>query len=212
MRNFETENNYCIVLGTVESEIILSHEIYDEKFYTFKLKSKRLSDSFDIINITVSERLLNENLNLSYGAKLEITGQFRSYNNFSETGNKLILTLFAKDISEVCFETDDKNEIYLDGFICKSPIYRVTPFGREITDILLAVNRIHNKSDYLPCIAWGRNAKYASNLDVGDRIKIFGRIQSRDYQKKLDDETEITKTAFEISIGRIEHIKKDIES
>lgn len=206
----ETENNYAFVLGTVESELTLSHEIYEEKFYTFKVKSQRLSDSFDTINVTVSERLLNENLNLSYGAKLSIYGQFRSYNNFSSVGNKLLLTLFAKDISEASLESPDKNEIYLDGFICKPPVYRITPFGREITDILLAVNRIHNKSDYIPCIAWGRNAKFASNLNVGDRIRISGRIQSRNYQKKLDDETEITKTAFEISVAKLELIKDEI--
>lgn len=206
----ETENNYAFISGTVESELTLSHEIYEEKFYNFKVKSQRLSDSFDIVNVTVSERLLNDNLNLSYGAKLDIWGQFRSYNNFSDVGNKLLLTLFAKDISEASFDSTDKNEIYLDGFICKPPVYRITPFGREITDILLAVNRIHNKSDYIPCIAWGRNAKFASNLNVGDRIKITGRIQSRDYQKKLDDETEITKTAFEVSVGKLELVKDEI--
>lgn len=206
----ETENNYAFISGTVESELTLSHEIYEEKFYTFKVKSQRLSDSFDLINVTISERLINDNLNLSYGAKLDIWGQFRSYNNFSQIGNKLLLTLFAKDISEASSESPDKNEIYLDGFICKEPVYRITPFGREITDILLAVNRIHNKSDYIPCISWGRNAKFASNLNVGDRIRISGRIQSRDYQKKLEDETEITKTAFEVSIGKLELIKDEI--
>ncbi len=205
----DTENNYCTVCGEVFSEPKLSHEIYEEKFYSFSLKSKRLSDSYDIINITASERLLCDNISLSFGARLIITGQFRSYNNFSDVGNKLILTLFAKDIEPVYNECYDKNEIYLDGYICKTPVYRVTPFGREITDILLAVNRIHNKSDYIPCIAWGRNAKFASNLEVSDRIKIWGRIQSREYQKKLDDETEITKTAFEVSIAKIEYIKND---
>ena len=206
----ETQNNYAFITGTVESEPTISHEIYEEKFYNFKVKSQRLSDSFDIVNVTVSERLLNDNLNLSYGAKLNISGQFRSYNNYSEVGNKLLLTLFAKDVKETSADTSDKNEIYLDGYICKAPIYRITPFGREITDILLAVNRIHNKSDYIPCIAWGRNAKFSENLSVGDRVRITGRIQSRDYQKKLDDETEITKTAFEVSIGKLELIKDEI--
>lgn len=200
----EIDNNYCEIIGTVCEEPVLSHEIYDEKFYIFKLKSKRLSDSCDYINVTVSERLIdNENL-LNEGEKLIISGQFRSYNNFSSVGNKLILTLFAKDISAVTYDEEDKNEIYLDGYVCKEPVYRVTPFGREITDILLAVNRIHNKSDYIPCIAWGRNAKYASNLKVGDRIRLSGRIQSRDYVKKLDNGEEITKTAFEISIGKLD--------
>lgn len=203
MLNYEAENNYSCVLGTVVSEITLGHEIYDEKFYSFKLKCQRLSESFDIINITASERLLT-GMELIIGSRVEITGQFRSYNNYSQVGNKLILTLFAKNIEEIYYEEADKNEIRLDGYVCKQPVYRVTPFGREITDILIAVNRIHNKSDYIPLITWGRNAKYASNLSVGDHIKIVGRIQSRDYVKKLEDETEVTKTAFEVSVGKID--------
>ena len=203
MLNYEAENNYSCVLGTVVSEIALGHEIYDEKFYSFKLKCQRLSESFDIINITASERLLT-GMELIIGSRVEITGQFRSYNNYSQVGTKLILTLFAKNIEEIYYEEAVKNEIRLDGYVCKPPVYRVTPFGREITDILIAVNRIHNKSDYIPLITWGRNAKYASNLSVGDHIKIVGRIQSRDYIKKLEDETEVTKTAFEVSVGKID--------
>ena len=167
MFNKENENNFCSVLGSVESELTLSHEIYEEKFYTFKLKTRRLSESYDYIIITVSEKLIGENLDLSYGAKVKINGQFRSYNNYTQVGNKLILTLFAKDIENADELSFDANDIVLDGYICKPPVYRVTPFGREITDILLAVNRFHNKSDYIPCIALGRNAKFASALQVG---------------------------------------------
>ncbi len=209
MFNKEYENNYCSVLGSVESELTLSHEIYEEKFFTFRLKTGRLSDSFDFIVITISEKLISDELDLSYGAKVKINGQFRSYNNYAPIGNKLILTLFAKDIENADIMSYDANEIVLDGYICKTPVYRMTPFGREITDILLAVNRFHNKSDYIPCIAWGRNAKYASTLLVGDRIKINGRIQSRDYIKRLEDDSEITKTAYEVSIGKIELIKNE---
>ena len=209
MFNKENENNFCSVLGSVESELTLSHEIYEEKFYTFKLKTGRLSESYDYIIITVSEKLIGENLDLSYGSKVKINGQFRSYNNYTQVGNKLILTLFAKDIENADEMSFDVNDIILDGYICKPPVYRVTPFGREITDILLAVNRFHNKSDYIPCIAWGRNAKFASALQVGERIKINGRIQSRDYIKKLEDDIEVTKTAFEVSIAKIELIKNE---
>lgn len=209
MFNKEYENNYCSVLGSVESEPTLSHEIYEEKFFTFRLKTGRLSESFDYIVVTVSEKLIDDSLDLSFGARVRINGQFRSYNNYAPTGNRLILTLFAKDIENADMLSNDSNDIVLDGYICKSPVYRITPFGREITDILLAVNRFHNKSDYIPCIAWGRNAKYASTLLVGERIKIYGRIQSRDYIKRLEDESEITKTAYEVSISKIELIKNE---
>lgn len=202
-----SENNYCEVTGIIDSEPILNHEIYDEKFYTLNLKTERLSGSYDSIILTVSEKLLCNKTELALGKALRVFGQFRSYNNFSGIGNKLILTLFAKEIEFI--EKDEykpSNFILLEGYLCKPPVYRATPFGREITDILLAVNRIHNKSDYIPLITWGRNAKYASGLQVGDKIKITGRIQSREYQKKITDEEIITKTAYEISVSKIEKL------
>ena len=141
---------------------------------------------------------------MEIGTKVEISGQFRSYNNYSGEGSRLILTLFAREIalsSEEC-----ENEIYLNGYICKPAIFRTTPFGREIADILLAVNRAYGKSDYIPCIAWGRNAKFAENLPVGTNIKVWGRMQSRNYQKKLDEETVVEKTAYEVSISKLEMV------
>lgn len=207
MTNMLLENNYCEVTGIIETEPQFNHEIYGEKFYLFTLRSERLSKSFDFINITVSEKLISDLNEIAPGRKIRATGQFRSYNNFSGVGNKLILTLFVKEIEFLTDETYNLiNYISLEGFLCKEPVYRVTPFGREITDILLAVNRIHNKSDYLPLICWGRNAKFASTLKIGDKIKVSGRIQSREYQKKLDDEEIITKTAYEISINKIDKI------
>lgn len=205
--NMTLENNYCEATGTVDSLPQISHEIYGEKFYTLKLKSERLSKSFDYINLTVSENLLEKTGDLSLGQRIQVTGQFRSYNNFSGVGSKLILTLFAKDI-KILSDDDYEcvNYIMLEGFLCKPPVYRVTPFGREITDILLAVNRVHNKSDYIPLITWGRNAKFASTLSVGEKIKITGRIQSRDYQKKLSEDETVTKTAYEVSVSKIEKI------
>lgn len=206
------DNNMVTISGKISSEAEFSHEVYGEGFYFFVLEVPRLSESFDKIRITISERLTSKD-NLEVGKYVEIEGQFRSYNNYnSEDGNKLVLTVFAREIN---FLEDEKkiknpNQIYLNGFICKSPIYRTTPFGREITDMLLAVNRPYNKSDYIPCIAWGRNARFSSNLEVGQNIKIWGRIQSRNYQKKYETGETVTKTAYEVSISKME-ICKDSE-
>lgn len=202
-------NNEVELTGIVESELKFSHEVYGEGFYSFVVKVLRLSDISDLINVTVSERLL-QNFSLKIGDTVRINGQFRSYNNYTENGNKLILTVFARDIDinpeDVNFK--NPNHIFLNGFLCKKPVYRTTPFGREITDILIAVNRAYNKSDYIPCIAWGRNARFAGNLEVGENIKIWGRIQSREYQKKISDTETITKTAYEISVSKMESATK----
>ncbi len=205
MLNDSINNNEVQLVGTVESELSYSHEVYGEGFYRFLLDVPRLSDISDKINITVSERLLS-NINLAIGQTVCVNGQFRSYNNYSESGNRLILTVFARDIIADEDENSSKNpnHIFLNGFLCKKPVYRTTPFGREITDILIAVNRAYNKSDYIPCIAWGRNARFASSLEVGENVKIWGRIQSREYQKKIDEENVITKTAYEISISKMD--------
>lgn len=201
-------NNEASLMGTVEGELKFSHEIYGEAFYSFVMRVMRLSDICDYINVTVSERLI-QNMNLSHGCVVSVNGQFRSYNNYCETGNRLILTVFARDIEvldelESEYDGHNPNSIYLNGFLCKAPVYRTTPFGREITDLLIAVNRAYNKSDYIPCIAWGRNARYSSGLSVGDNIKIWGRIQSREYQKRISEEESVTKTAYEISISKME--------
>ena len=201
LQNIQTSNK-VEVIGEIESEFSFSHEVYGEIFYYFTLKIPRLSEMSDYIVITTSERLLNNN-DFKIGSKVYITGQFRSYNNYTNSGNKLILTIFAKDIVKVENE-QFLNQIILNGFVCKAPIYRTTPFGREITDILLAVNRTYNKSDYIPCITWGRNAKFAGTLSVGDNVIVTGRIQSREYQKKLSETESITKTAYEISVSKIE--------
>ena len=197
-------NNQAVIIGEIDSDFLLSHEIYAEKFYTCTVRVPRLSGIADNIRVMVSERLLLGG-NFGIGDTVVVTGQFRSYNSYEEGGNRLVLTVFAKDIS--LYEGEDNknpNSLYLNGFICKPPIYRTTPFGREITDLLLAVNRSYNKSDYIPIIAWGRNARFAKSLGVGDNIKIWGRIQSRTYQKRLDDENTIEKTAYEVSINRME--------
>ena len=206
------ENNEVEVIGTVESELEFSHEVYGEGFYSFVLNVKRLSDISDFILITVSERLLN-GLKLSPGTDVCITGQFRSYNNYTSNDRKLLLTVFAKDIripeeSEI---EKNQNYIYLNGYVCKAPSYRTTPFGREIADILLAVNRQYNKSDYIPCIAWGRNARFAAELSVGDNIRVWGRVQSREYLKKISEDELINKTAYEVSVSKLEAAQKPQE-
>ncbi|HHY23234.1 MAG TPA: single-stranded DNA-binding protein [Clostridiaceae bacterium] len=199
------ENNLVTIAGKVISGLEYSHEVYGEGFYSFVLEVPRLSDSNDKIPITISERLVSKD-ELSKGCILEIEGQFRSYNNYGREGNRLLLTVFAREIEFLEDESKIKNpnQIYLNGYICKKPIYRTTPFGREITDLLLAVNRPYNKSDYIPCIAWGRNARYSQNLFVGDNIKLWGRIQSREYQKKYSSGEAVTKTAYEVSISKME--------
>ncbi len=205
VKNTFFENNKVTLIGEVCNELSFSHMVYGENFYLFKLKTPRLSGAFDIINITISERFFPI-VKPSIGDKIKIQGQFRSYNNFSDVGNKLILTVFAREIEiiEDISSFENPNQIFLNGYICKTPIYRTTPFQREITDILLAVNRSYNKSDYIPCIAWGRNAKFVGNLEIGDNLNLWGRIQSREYQKKLDDGNVINKTAFEVSISKME--------
>lgn len=208
----EKTNNFAVLKGEIKNLPSLSHTLMEENFYLFPLSVKRLSGSCDTINVTISEKLLRIN-RIEVGDIVEITGQFRSYNNYSGIGSKLILTLFAHDILHVSEDElyENPNSIYLNGYICKPTVYRTTPFGREITDIILAVNRAYGKSDYIPCIAWGRNAKYASCLNVGDHIEIHGRIQSREYQKKLSEDETVTKTAYEISVSKIDIITDEGE-
>lgn len=199
------QNNQIAIIGKVIEEIQFSHRVYGEGFYTLKVEVPRLSNASDILPVTISERLLAEKIKL-LNSTVEIQGQFRSYNQYEQGRNRLVLTVFALDCKLIEDQEEIKsiNQIYLDGYICKPPIYRTTPFGREITDMLIAVNRSYHKSDYIPCIAWGRNAKYAQHLKVGDHLKIWGRIQSREYQKKFDNGEVLTKIAFEVSISKME--------
>lgn len=200
--NYELmENNKVFLKGEVASKPVFSHEVFGEGFYELNLKVKRLSNNYDIIPITVSERLLGDN-SFSEGKTVSIKGQFRSYNKVVDNHSKLLLTVFVRELIELD-ESMNPNIIELSGFICKEPIYRTTPFKREICDVLLAVNRAYNKSDYLPCIAWGRNARYVKNIKIGQKVSIIGRIQSREYQKKVNETESLIKTAYEISISKI---------
>ena len=216
MNTLYLDNNHITLVGKVASEKKLSHEIYGEKFYVFDLSVPRLSGNNDSIPITISERLITEN-GLALETKISVTGQFRSYNSYEGEKNRLVLTVFAKNIETLEDQEADipvgkdfiTNEVILDGYICRKPIYRKTPFGREIADLLLAVNRAYNKSDYIPCIAWGRNAKFCDTVAVGTEIRVVGRVQSRQYEKKHEDGTIENRVAYEVSVATLEVINKD---
>lgn len=204
------ENNQVVIMGEIVGDFTFSHEIYGEGFYMVDVLVTRLSESADIIPLMVSERLLDVTKDYR-GTKIMVTGQFRSYNRHEERKNKLVLSVFAREIEfiEEIGESSKTNQIFLDGYICKEPIYRKTPLGREIADLLLAVNRPYGKSDYIPCICWGRNARYANQFKVGERCAIWGRIQSREYMKK-HSETEIEKrVAFEVSVSKLELMEEE---
>lgn len=206
--NYELmDNNKVFLKGVVVSKPRFSHEVFGEGFYELDLNVKRLSDNYDIVPVTVSERLLSDGA-FEMNKIVSIKGQFRSYNKLIDGKSKLLLTVFVREVMEND-ETLNPNIIELSGFVCKEPIYRTTPFKREICDVLLAVNRAYNKSDYLPCIAWGRNARFVKNIKVGQKVSIIGRIQSREYQKKISETESMVKTAYEISVGKIKLEEED---
>lgn len=207
------ENNQVTIMGEIVSDFSYSHEIFGEGFYMVDTRIQRLSDSYDIIPIMVSERLIDVTADYK-GVFVCINGQFRSYNRHEERKNRLVLSVFAREIDFVdeLEESSKTNQIYLDGYICKEPIYRKTPLGREIADLLLAVNRPYGKSDYIPCICWGRNARYANNFNVGERCVVWGRIQSREYMKKLDEENVERRVAFEVSVSKLELLEEEVLS
>jgi single-stranded DNA-binding protein len=201
-------NNKIYLEGKIISGLQFSHEMYGEGFYTFILEVPRLSETKDLLNVTVSERLIG-GMELKEGSEVIVEGQLRSYNKFVDGANRLILSVFARNI-EFCIEkSKNPNQIFLDGYICKQPVYRTTPFGREIADMLLAVNRSYNKSDYIPTIAWGRNSRFCQNLQVGDNIRVWGRLQSREYEKKISETETVKKVAYEVSISKMEKVNKD---
>lgn len=199
------ENNNVLLAGTIVSGFVFSHEVFGEGFYMANMSVNRLSGQADVITLMVSERLLDVKKDYQ-GCTAEAIGQFRSYTRYDGVKRHLVLSVFVNEIHFIEEFTDctEANQIFLDGYICKPPVYRKTPLGREIADLMLIVNRPYGKSDCIPCIAWGRNARFAGELDVGTKVRISGRIQSREYTKKLS-ETEIeTRIAYEVSISRLE--------
>ena len=207
------ENNRVSIIGEVVSEFQFSHEVFGEGFYLVNVSVDRLSDMVDIIPLMISERLIDVTKDYR-GMKIEVSGQFRSYNRHEGLKNKLILSIFVRELQFV--EDDDmpqeqskSNQIYLDGYVCKPPIYRKTPLGREIADILIAVNRPYGKSDYIPCIAWGRNARFASTIEVGGNLQVKGRVQSREYTKKINEEETEKRVAYEVSVSKIDFVEDE---
>ena len=201
------ENNQVTIIGEVASGFTFSHEVFGEGFYMVDVLVKRLSNSDDRIPLMISERLIDVNQDYT-GEYIMVTGQFRSYNQHEEKKNKLVLSVFVREVSFVEEELDGAktNTILLEGYICKRPIYRKTPLGREIADLLLAVNRPYGKSDYIPCICWGRNARFASGFEVGEHVQVLGRIQSREYVKKLSETETEKRIAYEVSVSKLECI------
>ena len=200
------ENNQVSIMGKIASSFTFSHQVFGEGFYLVDILVKRLSDSEDRIPLMVSERLVDVTQDYE-GEYIMVQGQFRSYNRHEEKKNRLVLSVFVRELSFV-EEADDSiktNQIFLDGYICKPPVYRKTPLGREIADLLLAVNRPYGKSDYIPCICWGRNARYASAFEVGGHVPLWGRIQSREYIKKLGENETEKRTAYEVSVSKLEY-------
>ena len=207
------ENNKVSVIGEIMSGCTFSHEVFGEGFYLVNVAVNRLSEQADIIPLMISERLLDVKEDY-IGCTVEAIGQFRSYNRHEGIKNRLVLSVFVREIHFMEKFTDytKTNQIFLDGYICKAPVYRKTPLGREIADLLLAVNRPYGKSDYIPCIAWGRNARFASGFEVGTRVRVWGRVQSREYTKKLS-ETECEKrVAYEVSISKLEEGEPENET
>ena len=201
----DTENNHLCLCGVIETEPVLDHEVFGENFYRMEVNVPRLSGAHDLLPVTISERLMNSQV--KPGVRIGVSGQLRSYNKVMAGAGRLLLTAFAQQLSAPD-EIENPNLIRLTGAICKPPSFRTTPFGREITDLMLAVNRAFGKSDYIPCIAWGRTARYAASLNVGDRLEVQGRFQSREYQKQLPDGTVITRVAYEVSLSRLSCIKE----
>ena len=205
-------NNQVTIAGEIVSEFMFSHEVYGEHFFVVNIAVCRLSNSFDVIPVMVSERLMDVK-NDCRGWTLQATGQFRSYNRHEENKNRLVLSVFAREVSFIEGENEEQNpnHIFLDGYVCKRPVYRKTPLGREIADVLLAVNRPYGKSDYIPCICWGRNARFADQFEVGTHIQLWGRIQSREYQKKIGEEKYEKRVAYEVSVSKLECITEEDE-
>ena len=204
------ENNNVELVGEIFSDFRFSHEVYGERFYLVDVAVKRMSETIDYLPLLISEYLIDVNTN-HIGEIIHVTGQFRSYNRHEELKNRLVLSVFVLEIEFIEEETDEmkSNQIILDGYICKDPIYRKTPLGREIADLLVAVNRSYSKSDYIPCICWSRNARHASGLPLGTHLKINGRVQSRDYIKHHSNGEEEERRAYEVSASRIEVISDE---
>ena len=207
----EETGNYLHLSGILTDTPEYGHEVFGEKFYYATLSVPRLSGAEDLLPVTISERLM-EGSHLDVGSPLCFEGQLRSYNKVIEGSGRLLITAFAQRLLNCEEDEENPNRVQLTGALCKPPSYRTTPFGREIADLMLAVNRSYGKSDYIPCITWGRTARYAANLKIGDKVQLVGRFQSRAYQKQLADGTTLNKVAYEVSVSRLAALKTEERS
>ena len=208
--NYEQMNNNKLQLtGVIACEPVYTHEVFGEGFYETMITVPRLSDQTDTIPLTISDRLISQN-DIKVGDKVSVVGQFRSYNKVEGEKSRLLLTAFVRDVVDEC-EIENPNQIDICGYVCKQPVYRTTPFKREICDVLLAVNRAYNKSDYIPCILWGRNARFMQTLPVGSKVRVSGRIQSRKYVKNLGDDRVEERVAYEVSVSKVT-LERDVHS
>lgn len=198
----ENPGNRIVAVGRFDGGLELSHEVMNEPFYTGSLVVKRLSGAADRLPVTIPGKLLTTD-GVITDRPVMVQGQVRSYNKVVDGSGRLMVTLFAQSVAE-CSDNETLNKVAITGALCRPPVYRSTPFGREICDMMLAVNRAFGKSDYIPCIAWGRNAQYASRFNVGDRIKLTGRLQSREYQKLQENGEYLTRMAYEVSAFTLE--------
>ena len=203
----EQSINAITLRGMLRNLPEFSHENHGKNFYRFSLEVPRLSGTVDVLPVITNEALLNE-LDLSGGSMLTVCGQVRSHNIRENGIRRLMIFVFATGI--VAEEGDPINEVTVSGPLCKEPIYRRTPLGREICDVMLAVPRIFRRADYLPCILWGRTAQELSECHVRDRVQIFGRLQSRPYTK-LTEEGPVERIAYEISALTADILEQDIQ-
>lgn len=201
------------LIGKLVGGVTNKFEVEGENFFEGKIEVARLSQTSDVLPFTISEKLVKAyNLNLNEESEVAFQGELRSYNRIIDGKSRLILSFFVKEVKEIVDNDEGTNDLTLTGFICKEPVFRTTPFNRQICDILLAVNRpAFNKSDYIPCILWGRNAKFIQNQKVGTKVTLSGRIQSRNYKKEIGEGEVIEKTAYEVSCQKI-FIDEKVES
>lgn len=200
--------NTAKIVGYVVSSPEIHHSTHGEDFYEFSVRVPRLNSSAsDILKVEISDRVFNVN-KIKVDSIVSVEGQFRSFNEHNtDTGKiSLRLFLFTKEIEVLDSADDFTNKITLHGFICKEVVHRKTPGGREISDVILSVNRLYNKSDYIPCVVWGRNARYVSKMGVGTEIEFSGRIQSRVYTKKFEDGSTLEREVYEVSVSDVTKI------
>ena len=198
----EHTGNHITLCGTLRALPEYSHSNHERRFFRFELEVERLSGTADVLPVMAAEDVLMA-ADLFAGGRFLVEGQIRSFNSRAESGRRLIISVFAESVTTT--EQPPQNDAVLTGTICKPPIYRRTPLGREICDVMLAVPRQYQRTDYIPCILWGRSAQEAASALPGSKLHVTGRLQSRDYIKVIDGES-FTRTAYELSVTEAEFL------